>query len=161
MRITLISLITAVVLLSCSKDEEEKLTPIPKLTDSNWVMSGWVLEFEEGGSLVTVDKYQFPELVGLDECILDDTLNFLENRTYQTILGELKCSPEQSIFGNGKWEIVNNTKFSIEPTGYAPYSFTIIELSDTLLSFSRTVVLAKKKSSQRSDQAKEIFSYKH
>lgn len=161
MRIPFYILLLGAILVSCSKDSEEKLTPFPKLTDQPWVMSGWILEFNEDGTTVTLDKFKFPELVGLDECILEDTLLFFENRTYQTIPGKNVCSPEKTIFGNGKWEISRDTEFSIEPTGYIPYAFTIIELSDTLLSFSRTIEIAKKKNSKDSDKAIETFYYKH
>lgn len=148
------------IFAACSEDEPGTDNKYEKLTNDDWHFSEWIISYEYGGTEFTTDLYSNPGLASADPCILDDYITFYNDKSYQTKPGAVICDANLSMFGNGNWQIINDS-LSLEPYGISKsIKFEVVELSDSVLKFSQLIELSNPNGGE-SVEGTETFTYRH
>lgn len=127
--------VLCVVVLLASCDKEVPPTPSEILASP---AKGWTYsEYKVTRGALTVDY-----LVGSDDCDIDELTVFKSDGTYR-IENPVKCdSTEPAVWEEGTWTLTNNNgTLTFTPTGDAPYSVTIVEITATQVKITTTVDL--------------------
>lgn len=122
-------LITIVEFTACKKEEQPK-TASEFLTEGNWIISAITIDpgMDMGTGSPVTDMYPY-----LEECSLDDIMDFQSNGTIQMDAGAIKCDPNDPQRENlGSWTLSNNNStLTISDPLLGPIEGTVLILNAT------------------------------
>ena len=141
--ISAISLVLfAFVISGCKKDKKETPTPTPALTKTQMITAKpWkvtavtvspAIDWDGQGTMVT-DIYS-----QMDACEKDDLVKFNTNGSYTLEEGTSVCvTGDPQVYETGTWAFNSNeTALTITPSGSTVYSYDIVSLSSTTLTYN-------------------------